>query len=314
MTMPGRQYNGGDYRYGFNGMEKDAEVNEVGNSYTAEFWQYDSRLGRRWNVDPVMKFDISLYCSFANNPIIFIDPNGDDHYFGAQGQYLGSDGVVDENGEEKLKLVNYGGTRELMDAYRKERNGGWGFYEDKIITLKVDESEIQAGLNNLYKKSTEEIDMVLNSTWEHVGVIVIDANEGKIRFIETDVNVRKYHGSDFSFTPYSNGGVIISTQEGDFPVLLFVHTHQGEEDNSRMTLTGSIDRQVEVTLTASEIDQTAANTTNRNAIAIGKSSIYTAYPETDTNSEKKPISTLSKKDLKVIKTLINEAIETIQKL
>ena len=34
-------------------MEMDNEVNNItGSSYTAEFWQYDSRLGRRWNVDP----------------------------------------------------------------------------------------------------------------------------------------------------------------------------------------------------------------------------------------------------------------------
>ena len=41
------------YRYGFNGQEKDNEVYGEGNSYTAEFWEYDPRLGRRWNCDPV---------------------------------------------------------------------------------------------------------------------------------------------------------------------------------------------------------------------------------------------------------------------
>src|SRR5690606_18721571 len=41
------------YKYGFNGQEKDNEVYGDGNSYTAEFWQYDPRLGRRWNVDPL---------------------------------------------------------------------------------------------------------------------------------------------------------------------------------------------------------------------------------------------------------------------
>jgi len=30
------------YRYGFNGMEKDDEVSGNGNSYTAEFWEYDA--------------------------------------------------------------------------------------------------------------------------------------------------------------------------------------------------------------------------------------------------------------------------------
>ena len=76
--LPGRHGNSGSYRYGFNGQEKDDEVNGVtGSSYTAEYWQYDSRLGRRWNRDPVVKQHESSYATFANNPIYFVDPNGD---------------------------------------------------------------------------------------------------------------------------------------------------------------------------------------------------------------------------------------------
>jgi hypothetical protein len=40
----------GDYRYGFNGQEKVDEISGVGNHNTALFWEYDTRLGRRWNV------------------------------------------------------------------------------------------------------------------------------------------------------------------------------------------------------------------------------------------------------------------------
>ncbi|MGQ2985549.1 MAG: hypothetical protein ACT6R1_18865 [Flavobacterium sp.] len=58
---------------------KDDEVYGVeGTSYTAEYWQYDSRLGRRWNVDPVVKPWESPYACFKNNPIWHIDVNGDD--------------------------------------------------------------------------------------------------------------------------------------------------------------------------------------------------------------------------------------------
>ena len=45
---------------------------------TAEFWQYDARLGRRWNLDPKSQMSISDYATFANNPIYNIDPNGDE--------------------------------------------------------------------------------------------------------------------------------------------------------------------------------------------------------------------------------------------
>ena len=76
MQMPGRKYtNGGSsYRYGFNGQEKSTEIND--DSYTAEFWQYDSRIGRRFNIDPIEKVDESPYLCFGGNPIMYADPLG----------------------------------------------------------------------------------------------------------------------------------------------------------------------------------------------------------------------------------------------
>ncbi len=67
-----------EYRYGFNSQEMDNEVAGIGNSYTAEFWQYDGRLGRRFNIDPYVKHYESAYSCFSNNPITLIDKNGAD--------------------------------------------------------------------------------------------------------------------------------------------------------------------------------------------------------------------------------------------
>ena len=71
-------YSSGDYRFGFNSQEKDDEIYGQGNSYSAEFWQYDARLGRRWNVDPMTNEEPgwSPYRAFYDNPIRFIDPTG----------------------------------------------------------------------------------------------------------------------------------------------------------------------------------------------------------------------------------------------
>jgi hypothetical protein len=77
--MPGRSFSAASgYRYGFNGQEKSTEIDAAGNSMTAEFWQYDARIGRRWNVDPVVKEYESPYATFANNPIWLVDKNGAD--------------------------------------------------------------------------------------------------------------------------------------------------------------------------------------------------------------------------------------------
>jgi hypothetical protein len=76
MVMPGRKFAqaGKDYRYSINGQEKDKELNE--NITTALYWEYDSRIGRRWNVDPVVKEWESPYATFSNSPIIRVDPFG----------------------------------------------------------------------------------------------------------------------------------------------------------------------------------------------------------------------------------------------
>ena len=60
----------------FNGQETDDEIAGMGNIMTAEFWEYDTRLGRRWNVDPITKPWESVYAVFSNNPIVYVDPSG----------------------------------------------------------------------------------------------------------------------------------------------------------------------------------------------------------------------------------------------
>lgn len=70
--------NGAAYRYGFQGQERDDEISGSGNHTTAEHWAYDTRLGRRWNVDPIVKPWESSYATFSNNPIMFIDESGKD--------------------------------------------------------------------------------------------------------------------------------------------------------------------------------------------------------------------------------------------
>ena len=65
------------YRYGFNGQVKTDEIAGRGNHNTAMFWELDTRLGRRWNLDPVDQIGISNYAVNRNNPIVFSDPLGD---------------------------------------------------------------------------------------------------------------------------------------------------------------------------------------------------------------------------------------------
>ncbi|MCB0739216.1 MAG: RHS repeat-associated core domain-containing protein [Bacteroidetes bacterium] len=81
MLLPNRIYQAdssgtGDYRYAFNGMERDDEVS--GNAYDFGARIYDPRIGRFLSIDPLMEsFPIwSPYVYAGNSPISYIDVYG----------------------------------------------------------------------------------------------------------------------------------------------------------------------------------------------------------------------------------------------
>lgn len=104
MMLSGRNWETGTaYRYGFNGQEQDDEVYGNGNINTAEYWGYDTRLGRRWNVDPVIKSDLSCYSVFSNSPIVSTDVKGDnDDWF--QDDSNGSIRWIDSNADTYVDM------------------------------------------------------------------------------------------------------------------------------------------------------------------------------------------------------------------
>ncbi len=115
-----------EYRFGFNGMEKDPEVTgQEGSHYTAAFWEYDTRIGRRWNVDPVGKPWESSYLAFSGNPILLIDPMGDN----ADGYTVDDDGYierVDDTGGDEFDVLydkeDYeNGHKEYSEVYEDEK-------------------------------------------------------------------------------------------------------------------------------------------------------------------------------------------------
>ncbi len=86
--LPGRTYQSEKYRYSINGQEKSNELNP--NLTTAMYWEYDSRIGRRWNTDPKPVVGVSDYSVFDNNPILRTDPNGDCPICGLIGTGVGA--------------------------------------------------------------------------------------------------------------------------------------------------------------------------------------------------------------------------------
>lgn len=66
-----------DYRYGYQGSEKDNELKGEANSYTTHYRMLDPRVGKWMSRDPKETAFESPYASMSNNPILFNDILGD---------------------------------------------------------------------------------------------------------------------------------------------------------------------------------------------------------------------------------------------
>ncbi len=76
-SAKGSSLSSSNYRFGYQGSEKDNEVNSSnGTSYTTEFRQLDTRLGRWFSSDPVFQPWQSSYTSMDNNPVNLTDVEG----------------------------------------------------------------------------------------------------------------------------------------------------------------------------------------------------------------------------------------------
>ncbi len=68
------------YVFGFNGQERDDETYGEGNAINFGERINDTRLGRWFSPDFVSNTSLSCYVFASNNPIVFVDPDGNDEF------------------------------------------------------------------------------------------------------------------------------------------------------------------------------------------------------------------------------------------
>ena len=158
--MPGRSYNSGDYEYGFNGKRMDNEIKNItGSSYDFGARMYDSRLGRWFSVDPQFRRQPgwSTYKAFLDNPILYVDPDGETEYITIITQN-------EKTGETTIETMK---ANRVMTDGEKHMRGGSGawyyendYYDYATTTLrtvgvdgKVTETTISTILYDKYKDS-----------------------------------------------------------------------------------------------------------------------------------------------------------------
>jgi RHS repeat-associated protein len=114
LQMPGRSFQSDDYRFGFNGHEKDDEIKGSGNHIDFGDREYDPRTGRWWSIDEkYTKYPMMSPYNFAlDNPIIFRDPDGKDVVVAFTGGPTG--------GGATLKAENAGTTGQIVLNAQKE--------------------------------------------------------------------------------------------------------------------------------------------------------------------------------------------------
>jgi hypothetical protein len=167
-----------DYRFGFNGQEKVNEIAGTGNHNTAKFWEYDTRLGRRWNIDPVVKQWESGYSCFSNNPIIMSDILGNNSNINITKDkdkklnatisatiYIVPDPNADKDGSKANKLAKQLNEQAKKVYKPKEVNGvKISFKLNYIVKSNANPQELKNGQNILRIKEkdfltqTKEID------------------------------------------------------------------------------------------------------------------------------------------------------------
>ena len=154
----------GVYRFGFNGHEKNDEIQGTGHSVSAQYWQYDPRLGRRWNIDPEVKFWESSYACFSNNPIFIFDKIGLSGTPGTtQAEVQNGDGpsrFAKRNGISMAKLV------ELNPLVFPQgiTEGTYMIHPGQMLTIaeqpanNIEQNQLSAEYKNAIAKSSQPFD------------------------------------------------------------------------------------------------------------------------------------------------------------
>lgn len=135
----------------------------TGNLNTAQFWEYDTRLGRRWNMDRVTKPWQSPYACFSEDPISRVDPNGDDDY------------KLDKKGNVSLKRKTNSETDKLI-----ARSG--------FLGLKKSVLDVNKGvLNNQHSGEFKEGDETIK--YNYFGIVGEQAGKELFEFVAKNTNV-----------------------------------------------------------------------------------------------------------------------------
>lgn len=163
-SLAGREFSFDKSMHGYNGQLRDKDIQK--DHHTALFWEYDPRIGRRWNIDPVPKSMVSPYLCLGGNPIMFVDPLGNDWY---KNKESGIIDWIDGSGKQKGYKHLWASKRvQTVDVNGNGEKHWVDFNSDGTKTIWIDPVTVTG---------TRKLSLIARSAWGRN----IDANARRYR-------------------------------------------------------------------------------------------------------------------------------------
>jgi len=320
MLQPGRNANAEDYRYGFNGKEKDDEVSGSGNSYEYGFRIYNPRIAKFLSVDPLTKSypELTPYQFASNTPIWAIDLDGLEAFF-IHGTNHGADvwqeNILLDTKEAILELVNYKTVDDdfswkvmTSEIKKVKKSGKVKLEHNKLLNYQFNDLDNRIEASDLlvdyivsyrefYKTKDEEITLIGYSHGGNVSIMAAQKLFDKYGIIVNivTVNTPAYNGEADPQNPAGNPGIndmIAFWTEAD---KVAGKLAPGSEDHPTLNAEGSrarvfsiLDRHVEPGLYSPHYLQNVDPQSIRNADAGKLSPVNKSREEVKDNSTKRP--------------------------
>lgn len=210
------------HRFSFNGQERTDEIAGTDNHNTALYWEYDTRLGRRWNVDPKPFEAISPYVVFIDNPILMNDPYGDTTYiYNTKGIYVGV--ILDKLSTNEIVFMS-----DVMAKAVLKVDGNGKRTHEQVAMVARDPNFAYARLTANTRKQLSNLRQAYGKA-ERMGLLWIDRNTKELQTWECpDCGVSDFQAKEHRM--FNNNGF---TGKNQVNGLIFIkwHTHTGETNS-----------------------------------------------------------------------------------
>ncbi len=194
--MPKRSVINENYRFGFNGQEQTDEIGGDGDHNTALYWEYDLRIGRRWNLDPKPDVSLSSYSCFGGNPISYSDIFGDKlsgsttddaqktvkelkNIFGENSEIFKNFFSLEGDNKTFKKIDNLSDFNKWLNGKGEFKGHGSGFSKEQIALANEFMKEINSGFDLKVSFSNAASEFIGESKYSGTSYIGDDITSSK---------------------------------------------------------------------------------------------------------------------------------------